>query len=139
MVHRFPAYTVMYVLQQHKIWVGFACPCLLWFFSSSRVFYYWHDSVSPKSCVSHLLLVFKPLSFLCLSFLSSCDVKLVLLLGLEVQCFVSRSVIRALDTVYSILHFVVSLCHLFFCESSGLFGFNSFSKLGFFQVFFLIG
>ena len=52
---------------------------------------------------------------------------------------VSRVVIRDSDDLYSVLLFVVSVCHLFFCESSGLFEFNSFSKLGLFQVFFLIG
>ena len=50
----------------------------------------------------------------------------------------SRSVMKALDSLYSVLCFVVSLCHFFFCESSGLFGFNSFSKSGFFWVFFLL-
>ena len=119
--------------------VGFSCPYLGWFFVYLGVFCCWHNSVSPKSCMPYFFLVVKPLSFLCLNLLSSSDLKLVLLLGWEVQCFVSRSVIRALDTLYSVLHFVVAVWHLFFCESSGLFQFNSFSKLGFFRVFFLIG
>ena len=50
----------------------------------------------------------------------------------------SRLVIRALDALYYVLRFVDLVCHLFFGESSELFGFNSFSKSVFFQVFFLL-
>ena len=121
MVHEFLYKIVAYIMQQHKnfgrvslspSWIMFVC---------LGVFYCWHNSVSPKSCMPYFSLVIKPLSLLCLNLLSSSDLKLALLLGLRVLCCVSESVIMDLDTLYSVLLCVVSFVHLFFSKSSGFY------------------
>ena len=119
--------------------MGKVCLSLsLWIFSCLEVFCSWHDSMSLKLCMSHHLLVFQAFEpFIWISFILWSEGGPPSLFISSM--FVSRSVIRALDALYYVLHFVVLVCHLFFCESSGLFGFNSFSKLGFFRVFCLIG
>ena len=94
---------------------------ILFDFLSLGVFCCWHDYVSPKSCMPYFFLVVNPLSLICLNLLSSSDLKLALLLGLWVQWYVSESVIRALDTLFSVLLCVVSVSHLFFSKSSGFY------------------
>ena len=101
--------------------VGFACPYLGWFFVFLGVFCCWHNYASPKSCMPYFSLIVKPLGLICLNLLSSSDLKLALLLGLWVQWCVSESVIRALDTLFSVLLCVVSVSHLFFSKSSGFY------------------
>ena len=54
-------------------------------FNCLEVFYLWHDSMSLKSVRHTIFLLFKPLSHL-FEFISSCEVKVVLLLGFKVEC-----------------------------------------------------
>ena len=101
--------------------MGFACPCLDWFLVCLGIFCCWHNTVSPKSCMPYFSLIVKPLSLICLNLLSSSDLKLALLLGLWVQWYVSESVIRDLDALFSVLLCVVSVSRLFFSKSSGFY------------------